>query len=283
MAADWVILALASAFLLGIERLIHRHVMKKEGHMSYTWLFSLLAGIFYLPLLFTGVRIPDSLFAWALMLFAAGVWTAIGVIGFKSYRYAQVSLRDPIARTDILFLLFFSALVLQEPMNVTKLAGALVIFSGLVALTFHDGRMFGKFSHRGVKLTLAAAVLSGFVAVVDKVAVAYFLPALYGFLMYFVPAVYLTPVALKNKQEIKSLISGKMFWVVAASVITVLSYYFQLSAYLITDVSNVFPILQLSTLVAVFGGYFVHKEKDLVLRVAGAVLMVAGSVLIVLP
>ncbi|MFH0890000.1 MAG: DMT family transporter [Candidatus Aenigmatarchaeota archaeon] len=282
MVADWVIFALVAAFLLGIERLIHRHVMKKEGHVAYTWLFSLIAGIFYLPMLVTGIKIPSDPYAWALMLFAAFVWTVIGVVGFKSYRYTQVSLRDPIARTDVLFLLLFSALILQEPMSVTKLAGVLVIFSGLVILTFHKGKIFGKLLHEGVRLTLLTAILSGFVAVVDKVAVAYFLPALYGFLMYFVPAVYLTPMALKNKKEIKSLVSRKMFWVIVVSVITVLSYYFQLSAYLITDVSNVFPVLQLSTVIAVFGGYFVHKEKDLGIRLAGAVLMIAGSALIVI-
>ncbi len=254
--------------------------MKKEGHVAYTWLFSLAAGIFYIPLLVFGIKIPNEPYAWVLALFAAFVWTVIGVIGFKSYRYTQVSLRDPIARTDILFLLLFSALILHEPMNATKLAGALVIFSGIVILTFHKGAMFGKLSHDGVKLTLAAAVLSGFVAVVDKVTVAYFLPALYGFLMYFIPAVYLTPLALKNKKEIESLISKKMFWVIAASVITVLSYYFQLSAYLMTDVSNVFPVLQLSTLVAVFGGHLIHKEKDLNVRFVGAALMVFGTVII---
>ena len=144
----------------------------------------------------------------------------------------------------------------------------------------HKGENFGKFSDKGVQLTLLTAVLSGFIAVVDKIAVVYFLPALYGFLMYFIPAVYLTPLALKNKREIKSLVSGKMFWVVVVSVITVLSYCFQLSAYLLTDVSNVFPVLQLSTLVAVFGGYLIHKEKDLAVRFVGAALMIGGTIMI---
>lgn len=280
---SWEIFALVAAFSIGVERLIHRHVMKKEGHIAYSWLSALLGGIFYLPLLMiVGFTIPASPHGWALAVFAGFLWAVIALIGFKSYRYTQVSLRDPIARTDILFLLLFSALILREPMNAIKLAGVLVIFLGLVILTWHKGEMLGKLSHKGVRLTLLAAVLSGFVAVVDKVTVSYFLPALYGFLMFVIPAVYLTPLALRNKKEIKSLVSRKLFWVIIVSILSVVSYYFQLSAYLLTDVSNVFPVLQLSTLVTVIGGAVFHKEKEFGLRLAGAVLMILGTLIIVI-
>ncbi len=279
----WELFALVAAFSIGIERLIIRHIMKEEGHVAFSWLFSLLGGIFYLPLLLVvGFTIPDSPYGWALAVFAGFLWAVISLVGSKSYRYTQVSLRDPIARTDVLFLLLFSALILHEYITTTKLMGVLVIFSGLIILTWHKGKILGKLSHKGVKLTLVGAVLSGFVAVVDKATVVYFLPALYGFLMYFIPAIYLTPLALKNKKEIKRLVARKFVWVVIVSVLAVISYYFQLSAYTMTDVSNVFPVLQLSTLVTVVGGAIFHREEDFKLRLIGAVLMIIGSVIIML-
>ncbi|MBI4168210.1 MAG: EamA family transporter [Candidatus Aenigmarchaeota archaeon] len=278
----WELFALVAAFSIGIERLIHRHVMKKEGHIAYSWLSALLGGIFYLPLLaIVGFTIPASPYGWALAMFAGLIWAVRALIGFKSYRYTQVSLRDPVARTDVLFLLLFSSLILREPITAAKLLGVLVIFLGLTILTWHKGKIFGKFSHKGVRLTLLAAVLSGLVAVVDKAAVAYFLPALYGFLMFIIPAVYLTPLALRNKNEIKRLVSRKLFWAIIVSILAVGSYYLQLSAYLLTDVSKVFPVLQLSTLVTVIGGAVFHKEKDLGLRLIGAILMIVGSVTII--
>ncbi len=279
---SWELFALVAAFSIGVERLIIRHIMKEEGHVAVSWLFSMLGGIFYLPLLvIAGFTIPSSPQGWMLAMFAAFLWAVIALIAFKSYRYMQVSLRDPVARTDVLFLLLFSHLILRESVTAPKLAGVLIIFLGLTILTWHKGKMFGKFSHKGVRLTLLAAVLSGLVAVVDKVAVGYFMPALYGFLMYFIPAIYLTPLAMRNKHEIKNLLSRKLFWVIVVCVLAVGSYYLQLSAYMLTDVSKVFPVLQLSTLIAVIGGAIFHKEKDLKLRLIGAVLMILGTVIIV--
>ncbi|MBI4177731.1 MAG: DMT family transporter [Candidatus Aenigmarchaeota archaeon] len=278
---DWELLALVAALSSGSARLVHRHVMKKEGHVAYSWILNLLGVVFFLPLLSRGINMPASPYAWLLALFAGLLWAIVSLLGLKSYRYTQVSLRDPLARTDVLFLLLFSSLILAESITIEKLSGFFIIFSGLVVLTWHNGRLFGKLSDKGVKLTLFTAVLNGFVAVVDKMALAYFAPAFYGFLMFFIPSVYLTPLALRNRIGIKSLVSKKAGWVVAVSVLIVISYYSQLSAYSLTEVSNVFPVLQLSSLVAVIGGAIFHKERDLGLRLIGAVLMILGTVIIV--
>lgn len=281
MVSDWVIFALAAAFSSGFSRIIHRYIMKNESHIAYSWILNVIGAIFLIFPLLGGVNIPVLSPVWLIVLFASSLWTAVTLIGFESYKHTQLSLREPLSRTSILFLLFFSVIVIGETVTVAKITGILIIFAGLITLLWR-GKSFNV-SNRGVKLTLSAAVLVGLVSVVDKVAVGYFQPALYAFLLFIVPAIYLTPAALNDRSGIKSIAKNKLVTVILVSLLTAASYYFQIFAYSLTEVSNVFPILQLSTLVAVFGGYFVHKEKDLVLRIAGAVLMIIGSVFIVLP
>ena len=101
--------------------------------------------------------------------------------------------------------------------------------------------------------------------------------------MYFLPALYLTPLAVKNLAPVKKLFANKKLAVLLACVLGVIAYFFQLSAYMLTEVSNVFPLIQLSTLVAVIGGVCFHKEKELGLRLVGAASMIVGSCLISRP
>ena len=279
----WQIFALLTALSRGLQKVIHRHIMKKENYIAYSWAFNLVTAVFFLFLFIRGITVPTSLHAWMLALFAGFLWAVIALVGFKSYELTPVSLRDPLARTDVLFLLLFSSLFLQESLTEFKLLGVFLIFLGLVILTWQKGKFFRRFSHLGVQLTLLSAILDGLVAVVDKSAVVFFLPVFYGFLMYLLPALYLTPLTVKNLTPVKKLFANKKLAVFLACILGVIAYFFQLSAYMLTEVSNVFPVIQLSTLVAVIGGAIFHKEKEFGLRLVGAVFMILGSCLIVRP
>jgi uncharacterized membrane protein len=180
----WQVFALLTALSRGLQKVIHKHVMKKENYIAYSWAFNLVTAVFFLLLFVRGITIPTSLHAWVLALFAGFLWAVIALVGFKSYELTPVSLRDPLARTDVLFLLLFSSLFLQESITKFKLVGILLIFLGLVILTWQKGKFFKRLSHLGVQLTLLSAILDGLVAVVDKSAVVFFLPVFYGFLMY---------------------------------------------------------------------------------------------------
>ena len=130
----WQIFALIAAVSRGIQKIIHRDIMKKENYIAYGWFFNLLTGLFFLFLFVRGITIPTSLYAWGLALFSGFLWTVIAIIGFKSYQHTPVSLRDPLARTDVLFLLIFSVLILQETVTTLKLVGIFLIFFGLIIL-----------------------------------------------------------------------------------------------------------------------------------------------------
>ncbi len=279
----WEIFALICALSKGFQRIIHREIMKHENHIAYAWFFNLLTSIYFLFLFMRGITISTLPYAWGLVLFAGFLWAVIAMIGFKSYKYVEVSLRDPVSRTDVLFAVFFSVLILQESLSLLKFIGILLIFLGLVTLSWKKNKPFAMLSNKGIQLTLLTSLLCGFVAIVDKTAVTFFLPIFYGFLMYLLPAIFLTPLAVKNMDKVKSLLSKKLIFVIITTGLGMIAYFFLLSAYMLTEVSNVFPVIQLSSIIAVIGGHFIHKEKELGTRLLGAIIMIIGSIMILRP
>lgn len=113
--------ALITIFSRGFQKIIHRYIMKEENYIAYGWFFNLLTAVLFLFLFIRGITFPISPYAWGLALFAGFLWALIALIGFKSYQHTPVSLRDPIARTDVLFLLLFSVLILQESVTIPKI------------------------------------------------------------------------------------------------------------------------------------------------------------------
>jgi uncharacterized membrane protein len=281
----WQLYALISAFSIGFQRIINAYVVKTEDYIAYSWFSTFLTSTFFMILLLIigDITIPTSLDAWTLALVAGVLWTFITVLGFKSYQLTPLSLREPISRVDVLFLLAFSVLLLNEALTIVKVLGTGFIFIGLIILTGQRKKAFGRLTDKGVKLTLLVAVFHGLVSVVDKRAVVFFLPAFYGFLEYALVPLYLMPLAVKNSVKIKKIIINQKFVPIIGSALSVIAYYSRLHASFLTDVSNVFPVLQLSTVISVLGGFLFFKEGELKSRLAGSMIMIVGSIIILNP
>ncbi|UCH01559.1 MAG: EamA family transporter [Candidatus Bathyarchaeota archaeon] len=281
----WQLYALLSAVSIGFQRIINAYVVKTEDHLAYSWFATCLTSLFFMLLLIMmgDIALPTSLHAWALALIAGVLWTLITILGFKSYQLTPLSLRESLSRVDMLFLLFFSALLLGESITLVKVLGTGCIFIGLIVLTRQKEKAFGRLTDKGVQLTLLVAAFHGLVSVIDKRAVVFFLPAFYGFLEYALVPVYLMPVAVKNRDKIKQIIINKKFIPIIGSVLSVIAYYSRLQASILTEVSNVFPVLQLSTVISILGGFIFFKEGELRSRIIGSIIMIIGSILILNP
>ncbi len=215
-----------------------------------------------------------------LVLIASILWIADNLVGFETYKHLEVSLKAPIQRTGLVFILILSALFLNETITLQKISGVAVIILGVVIITW-EGRFFAMLNDRGVRLAILTEIIFSIVVIVDKITVSYFTPLFYGFLVYFIPAILLTPFAIRNT-HVKKLMNKKLILVITAAL-GAIGYAAQLTAYTMTEVSNVIPIIELSLIVAVLGGFLVHKEKNIRLRLLGAFIMLFGSILIIKP
>lgn len=278
----WLIFSLISAFSDGIKSIIHRHVMKTESPYSYALIENILTALVFLPILYNEFILPTGLMPWLLLAISSILWAIISVIGFSAYKFTPVSLKTPLSQSRLIFVLILSAIFLGESIFMEKVLGTLIIFAGIIMLTFHKRRFFGRLSDKGVQLTLLSALLFSFVAIVDKKSMEFFTPGMFGFLVYLIPGIILLFFVKKRSIETKSLIKTKWPYVLGVIVLGMLFYYFKLKAYTLADASLVFPIVRLGTFISVIGGLAIFKEerKEVMKKIFAAIIIVAGAILI---
>jgi uncharacterized membrane protein len=83
-------------------------------------------------------------------------------------------------------------------------------------------------------------------------------------------------------KETRQLINRKGSFVLLTILTGVVAYYFSLSAYSLADASLVFPILRMSSVVSVLGGFAVFREErtDIPKKVISIAIILAGLLLI---
>lgn len=276
----WLIYALAAAILNGIKIAIHRHVMKTESPYAYALFENIIAAIIFLPIFLIYFKAPSTFFPWALVLLSSIAWASIMPLVYYSHKYTEASLRAPINQIGVLFVFLLSMILLSEVLTIEKTIGTLLMLIGLIILSYHKEKIMGNLADKGVQLTLLSTFLVSLALIIDKKAIAYFPAEMYVFLVYFFPALFLTLFIKKRINQTKKLLKNK--WPYAITVGILSTYYlFALKSYKLADISLVYPILRLSTLITMLIGFGFYKErKEILKRIIGAIIMIMGAAFI---
>ncbi|HIH11185.1 TPA: EamA family transporter, partial [Candidatus Woesearchaeota archaeon] len=219
-----IVFAILSSGSKGLEKIAHRYVLANEDSVSYAFVWNLLSSLLFLPLFILEFNLPQEPWTWSLVLISSTLWALVSYFGFKAYSSLEVSLKEPIGKSKIFFVLFLSVLFLRESLTVEKVIGTLLIFGGVILVTYHQRKRFGSFRDKGVIYTLISAFLSAVVLLVDKYGMMFFKPEMYSFLVYFIPAVILFPLVIRKKLELKSIVQQR-FGATIMAVVLGSSYY----------------------------------------------------------
>lgn len=280
---NWLVLTFISIILAGIGASIHRYILRDEHVISYGFLFTFLSGLFFVPFLFTEtVVLPTTIGAWGLLFAAAILWFTINVIGFTGISKTESTLGKPLATSKVLVVVFLSVFLLAEAMNTARFGGTLLLIVGMLVLTWQK-KMFNHLKDEGVQLILVGSVITGVVAILDKINMGVVSPNFYGFMMYMVAAVFLGIMSSFRLPKLKQTIRNKWKAILFVSLSYGAMYYFILQAYRIADINLIYPVYQLNTLLTMGLGYMWLGEKtQFRQRIAGALLMIVGAILVTL-
>jgi len=264
-----------------IYKLLFKYVLKDTDPFALSLVNQFVCALLFLPLAIGKFVIPSDQMAWVILGVAALLWAMVTVANYTSFKYTDVSLRDPVGQSRVIWALFLGIFLLRENPSWLRIVGTLVIFVGVSMPLWDPNRKLGNLKDPGIRWTLGAAVLIAIVAVVDKIALGYFSPETYGFLVYLLPGFILLAFLPGRKKHVAHLIKTKWKPAILAIILTAITYYFTLRAYAIADITLVYPLLQLGTLVTVLGAIiFLRERKHMALRIAAAVVIVVGTILI---
>ncbi len=275
-------LVLAAA---GIHATWNYLLKRSGGGTLFVWSFATLSALIYAPLAAAIVWWQAPALGWvsfALMLASAIIHTAYYMLLDRGYRSkGDLSLVYPLARGSApLITIIGAVLLLNERPSAVAITGALLIGSGAVLLTGNLKRLRDAGSLPAVAFALATGCMIASYSVVDKIAVSIYLvpPLLQDWATNLGRVVIMTPMALRQRNEISAVWRRSRTEIIGVAVLCPLSYILVLTAMVFTPVSYIAPAREISILVAAILGTQLLAEGDARRRLFAAAAMVAGII-----
>ncbi len=188
-----------------LNKILNRYIAKDTSPFAFSWLTQVVASILFLPLALKNLSFPVTPAAYVTLIVAGIVWTLVSLSVYISTKKTEVSVREPLSQSKLIWTLLLGLLLLGESATPNRIIGTLIIFVGMGIVVFHPERRFGNLLEPGVLWTLASAVLSAIIAIVDKFALGFFRPELYGFLVYLIPGIILSCFLPRKIKDVKHL------------------------------------------------------------------------------
>jgi drug/metabolite transporter (DMT)-like permease len=284
---SWFLLALLTALFYGAQSAYLKGVLAEVDKLLVAWgIFAFALPIFVGMLAFEGLPAVAGSFYWAL-----GVSLGVNVIAWplfvRAVQISDISLVMPLVALTPVFVIGVEFVLLGELPSGTGLWGILLITLGAYVLNINRQTagllepLTSLASDRGALYMLLVAALWSVSATVEKIAVGSSSPDFYltslglGFSLVFVVV-----LAFRVEAPLKNL---RTHWLklAGAGILTGLMAVFQMRAIAETPLVNyVISIKRAGMLVSVLAGWLIFGEENILFRAFGAVLMIAGVVLI---
>ena len=258
------------------------------GGAAFIWLFTAVSALFYTPLaviIFWQTRPELNLINVVFILGTAVLHIAYFVTLQRGYRVGDLSLVYPLARGTGPFLATLAAIIFfsERPSTLALIGAGFTVTS---VFWFAGGtQLFLKQSADSaiaIRYGLTVGLLIASYTLWDKYAVAILLipPLFYDWASNVLRATLLSPVAVRQWDEVKMHWQRHRLEVFVVAILSPLSYILILSALQFSPVSYIAPAREISILIGAIMGASLLKEGDVKRRIGAALLMVIGVILL---
>ncbi len=259
------------------------YISKKAcGGAVFVWLFNAVASVIYIPVVIGDLWLTNALFTWDSVFFMLG--SGILHVGYfillnKGYDVGDLSLVYPLARGSGPLLSTLAAVFfLGEQPSLVALTGTVLIAVGVFLLLGNPAKYVETKAYQAILFALLTGLFIAGYTLWDKYAVS--IMAVPPILMYWGTTVFqallLLPYALKNRETAAYQWKTNRSAVLGVAVLCPLSYILVLTAMVFTPVSYVAPAREVSILIGAIMGARLLAEGDAKLRIAAAIVILAG-------
>ncbi|SFS93719.1 EamA family transporter [Saccharopolyspora flava] len=257
---------------------------------GFVWLTASCSAVLYLPValgtlvwgsLHDGVPSPTTFLLGVLV--SAIIHLGYFLLLQRGYAVGDMSVVYPLARgTGPLLSMLVAVLVLQERPGWLGACGGLLVVCGVFVIGLSDGVPRAGTNLAGVGFGLLTGALIATYTVWDAHAVTGLAlsPLLFDWANNLSRSVLLGPYALRRREALARIWSEHRREIIAVGVLSPLAYILVLFAMQLAPVSLVAPARELSIVVAGLLAWRVLGEAQPVRRMTGAVVVLAGVVLI---
>jgi drug/metabolite transporter (DMT)-like permease len=274
------LLLVAAALHAGWNLLVKRAREKQV----FTWWAMIVGAVFFYPLLVLNRPLPLSI--WPYIIVSALVEAIYFITLILAYENGDFSLVYPMARGSApAFLTVWAVIFLGERPRPTGLIGIALLVLGLIVVGGKSWMALKRTSvltSSAVGLALGTAFCISIYSAIDGAAVHRVDPIPYTVLVIGLSAVFVTPIVLTRYGPRGAIAEWRTNWlrIVLVGILSLLSYMIVLLAYSISHVSYAGAVREISIVFAAFVGWRWLGEKFGMIRLAGAILIFAGILVI---
>jgi drug/metabolite transporter (DMT)-like permease len=256
---------------------------RAENRLLVTWLALLVGSLLFLPVLFTA-PVPRAI--WPFVVASAVVECGYYLLLAYAYGQAEFSQVYPLARGAAPALLtVWTVLLLREHPSALGVAGLALIVLGLVPVGGGDvwWRWSGPaFRSRGVLAAFGVALCTSVYSLIDGVAVRRTAPAPYTVAILLLGAALLAPPILlrHGARGVLTELRRDTWRIVGAGALMLFAYTLVLEAYAVAPLAYAGAIREVSVVIAALVGWLWLGERFGARRLAGAVAVFAGILIL---
>lgn len=286
----WVLFALISAFMLATSDALTKKALTIHNEYLIAWLRLLLSLPFlFIALMFVPVPSLDSDFYKAFVL--ALPLEIIAVIFYtKALKVSPLSLTLPFLSLTPIFLIAVPYILFGEKVSLAGAIGVLLIAGGGYALNIKEFKkgvlepFIAIKNEKGSIFMIIVALIYAFTSSLGKMAIEHSSAVFFGVTYIAALVILFAPLALYNGRDELKLIfkNGALKSSILPGLFSSLMIITHMIAMSMTKVAYMVSVKRLSLLIGVFYGFVLFKEKGMKERLAGAILMISGFVVIVL-
>jgi uncharacterized membrane protein len=290
---EWFIATVGAALLWSFTGIVAKELMNHESSLVYSFLYSVLALIFYTPifLYFSSAEITFT----PLVIGAFLVSGLANVFGIMTYNYSiklgELSRVIPFTKLNPVFTALIAALLLGESMTPLKVSGILLVTVGSYVILGERNtgwkQPFKSFiRERAPKIGALSALIFSLAAVMDRYATQTVAPEIYTFMIFLFMTSGLTVYISTSKREVIPDIIPNLknhrYKYAVTGIATAAATYLIFYAFSQAPASRVIPVLQIQVLISVIAGVMLFGEDNLKQKLVGSAILIAGVVLVAL-
>jgi len=262
---------------------------KSRNKLAFIWWAILFSVILFFPMF---------IYYWPAATISSAGWVCIVATGVlhafyfwfmsEAYERGDLSLVYPLARgSGPLFVPILAVLLLNEQLSISGVLGITFVIVGIFSIhlrSFSIQSMLEPFLALRGGASLWALCTGGTIAgysLVDKVGVTNVYPPVYIYLMFVITLLLLSPyVFVKERLDLKKEWNINKIQILIVGFLDLFTYLMILFALQISKVSYVAAVREVSIVFSALIGIMLLQEKHAPQKLAGAVLISLGVVLI---
>lgn len=278
MIPDWIIFALLGGIASNTFNFFSRlHLKDSDDATAYAWFFETLRLLAFIVLAFFDFSVQIDLRSTILFLLL-GLTEFVSVyLYMKMHAYSQLSISSIISRSRMIWIPLVAFILLGEKLSLNQYLGIFILFFGLSIAVSPKKFFFDK----GAIFANLAAIMIAINVVILKLAAPFgSVPVL--MIVFSLPSFLLFPHIMKNPIErIKKTFRKNLLIKTIATFFNIISSYFLIFALIKGEASIVNAIYQGTLILSVIAGIILLKEReDIIKKLLGAVITVAGVILL---